>query len=54
MSKRRSGKEAKMKPTNSGNWGLRKVVTKGFCGGVVILGFRSELKKDYGRLSKGP
>jgi hypothetical protein len=27
---------------------------KRFCGEVVILGFKSELKKDYGRLSKGP
>ncbi len=30
------------------------MVTTEFCGGVVILGSRSELKKDYGRLSKGP
>ncbi len=34
-----------------GNCGIRKVVTKGFCGGVVILDFISELKKDCKRLS---
>ncbi len=36
-----------MQPKDSGT--VVTVVTKVFCGGVVILGFRSELKKDYSR-----
>jgi hypothetical protein len=56
VSKLLSGKESKMVPMQivvTVGYG-RCMVTKCFCGGVVILGFRSELTKDYGRLSKGP
>jgi hypothetical protein len=37
----------------TGNCAIRKVVTKDFCGEVVILDFRSELKNDYRRWFKG-